>query len=294
MPVDNSLVLSHLSWHLAQHRALKFVFDADEPPPLRDIADALCKEARSPRKVWEAIDQASRQAELSLKAMRKLNIFSVSYWSPHYPHALRLIENPPWNLFYTHKLPQASIPTIAIVGSRKPNQYGCELLASIIPHIVSRPLQVISGLAYGIDALAHFHACQAAIPNWAVMGCGLDVLYPSDHSELAASIIKSGGGLLSEFPPGTAPAARNFPRRNRIIAGLSNYVWIVQGTAKSGTVHTLDHALKQGKPILAVPGDIFSELSELPNRLLYDGATMLLQASDIDLILQAPRAIVTH
>lgn len=279
---------------MAQHRALKFVLDADEAPPMRDVADALCKEARSPQKVWEAIDQASRQAELSLKAMRKLNIFAVNYWSTSYPHALRLIDNPPWTLFYTNHLPASSIPTVAIVGSRKPNHYGCELLASIIPHIKYRPLQIISGLAYGIDALAHFHACQAGIANFAVMGSGLDILYPSDHAELAAKIAKSGGGLLSEFPPGVGPNAQNFPRRNRIIAGLSNYVWIVQGTAKSGTVHTLDHALKQGKPVLAVPGDIFSDLSELPNRLLYDGATMVLQASDIDLILQAPRAIVTH
>lgn len=292
--MENSLVLSHLPWHLAQHEAVDFVRELSEAPALRDVADALCAKAKSAKAVWIALDQATRQAELTRRIMTRLNIRAIDFWSPHYPRSLRFIENPPWTLYYLGELPRGDVPTLAVVGTRKPNNYGREVLGTILPQLTYRPLQLVSGLAYGIDALAHHYANEADIPNFAIMGCGLDILYPAEHAELAAAILEGDGGLISEYPPGTQPLPRNFPRRNRIIAGLSQFVWIVQGTAKSGTVHTLDHALKQDKTVVATPGDIFSELSELPNRLLYDGAQMIAKAQDLDLLLHRNRAIVTH
>lgn len=291
--MENSLVLSHLPRALAFNKALCFLRELDEPPSSVEIARALCSKNKDARSVWDAIETANRQVAQTLKSMAKRQIHAVDYWSIHYPRSLRELEEPPWVLYFIGEMP-TPVPTLAIVGTRKPNTYGRELLAGFIPNIKIRPLQIVSGLAYGIDALAHFHACESQIPNFAIMGCGLDMMYPASHASLATRILESKGGLLSEYPPGTEPMAYHFPRRNRIISGLADAVWIVQGTAKSGTVHTLDHALAQSKQVLATPGDVFSELAELPNKLLYDGALIVLSPDDIDLVLHRRRAILTH
>lgn len=292
--MDYSLILSHLPDRFSRHRALDLFKEAKEPPTPAALAHALCENGCNARDTWAAINTACRLAESTQSHLPKLGIFAVNFWSLNYPAILRWYDNPPWMIFWRGELPVAR-PTLAVVGSRKPNLYGEELLASFIPQLMTRPLQIISGLAYGVDSLAHFHALQSGIPNFAVLGCGLDQIYPAGHFDLAQQIIRSGGGLLSEYPPGTEPLPYHFPKRNRIISALADVLWIVQGTAKSGSLHTVKHGLDQGKTIATTPGDVFSELSQLPNRLAMDGAQMVTSPSDLDLLLENSRqARLTH
>lgn len=282
--MENSLVLSHLPGRYSHHEALKFLKERDDVPAILEIADALCAAGVPVTLAWNMLDSARRAAGLTTRVLGRFDIHAVDFWSAHYPLPLRTLERPPWVLFFRGQLP-SRIPTLAIVGTRRPNGYGIEVLCSTVPKLKTDPLQIVSGLAYGIDSAAHFYACETGIRNFAVLGSGIDVLYPPDHAELAHRIVSGGGGLLSEFPPGTRPLTGNFPRRNRIISGLADVIWVVQGAAKSGSLHTVKHALDLGKTVATTPGDIFSELSELPHRLLFEGAHSVTRPDDLDLLL---------
>lgn len=282
---EHCFLLSHLPESLTYHPILSSIKRLSAPPSSKDIEEVLSEQGVEKTKIDKFISRAQWQAEETASKVFKLKISVVHYWDPLYPQRLKEIPDAPWVLYYIGKLPE-EITTLAVVGTRNPSSYGAQLLAQIIPYLKTRPLQIVSGLAFGIDALAHEYSCRCDIPNFAVLGSGLDLLYPAEHIELAQTILLKKGGLISEFPPGTEPFARNFPRRNRIISGFSNVVWIVQGAAKSGTLHTATHALSQGKTIAACPGDVFHELSQVPNRLIFDGAHCILQPSDLDHLLK--------
>lgn len=281
--MDSSLVLSHLPHTSAYLQSLNFVRHLDHAPSQEEIVCALNQVANKKRSAREMIEEAVGRAEKTLLDLQRKHISVVNWWDDDYPERLRRIEYPPWNIFYIGKLP-LPVSTLAVVGSRRPNSYGVKLLAHFIPHLSVRPMHIVSGLAMGIDGLAHHYACEVGIPNFAVLGTGVDVIYPSCHADLAQKIVESGGGILSEFPPGTPPLHHNFPWRNRIITALSDVVWVVQGTAKSGTKHTAGHASDQSKIVATTPGDVFCDLSEVPNRLILDGASLVLQARDIDIL----------
>ena len=292
--MDNSFILSHLPQRLTSSDEVAKLCNESSPPTAAAIAEAIAESGRaSVAEAWLRIQDAQHAAEQTLQSLKRHRISAVGFWSNEYPNRLRFIPHPPWTLFFIGALPQ-ELPTLAVVGSRYPNNYGEEVLGRTVPKLATRPLQIVSGLAYGVDSLAHFHACESKIPNFAVLGCGVDVLYPPGHEELAQRILDSGGGILSEYPPETQPRAWNFPRRNRIISGLANLVWIVQGSIKSGSLHTAKHALAQDKIVAATPGEVFSELSELPNRLIYDGAFPVHSAEDIDLLLSGHQASSTN
>lgn len=291
--MDNSLALCHLPTRFTYHEALRFIRELGRAPFPAEIAEGLRATGLAAREAWSAVNEAQGRAETTRGRLLRQGVKVIDYWAEHYPRALRLIEYPPWNLFFIGQLP-LPVPTLAIVGTRRPDAYGTGVLEATIPYLKTSPLQIVSGLAHGVDALAHAHACDRALPNFAILGTGLDVLYPADHGDLARRILETGGGLLSEFPPGTPPRPRNFPWRNRIISGLADVTWIVQGTSHSGSLHTAVHAGKQAKLIAATPGSVFSELSDLPNRLLFDGAHPVLRPGDLDLLLSGSTAIVTH
>ena len=278
-----SFVLSHLPLRFSHCVALLELKKETAPPSNAQIAKALHTSGISAHQSWQLVNLAYQAAEITMRDLQQYKIFAVDYWSEHYPSRLKDLADPPWVLFYRGELPTAA-PSLAIVGSRKPNLYGKSVLEEFIPRFDRRPLQIISGLAYGIDALAHHFACESQIPNYAVLACGLDTIYPTAHIELAGRILARGGGIVSEYPPGTAAFRSHFPRRNRIISGLADVVWVVQGTVKSGSLHTAVHALEQGRRIIIVPGDVFDPLSEIPHRLLQDGAQPIFNPSDVDLI----------
>lgn len=171
---------------------------------------------------------------------------------------------------------------IAVVGTRKPTHYGRTITESLVRQLASYKLTIVSGLARGIDGIAHRMALEAGVPTIAFLGGGIDAIYPAEHTGLAHEIVRNGGALVSEFPPGYVANKGTFPARNRLISGISLGVLIVEGSSQSGTVHTARHAQDQGRPLFAVPGPITSSLSEAPMELLAEGrATMVRSGEDI-------------
>jgi len=197
-----------------------------------------------------------------------------------YPDLLRSLPERPDKLYALGRPPDQT-PALALVGSRRPSAYGRRMARALAREAASRGLAVVSGLAAGIDAEAHAGALEAGGRTWAVLGSGLDRIYPEENKPLARKIVAGGGCLLSEFEPGTPPLPGNFPRRNRIVAGLCWGVVVVEGRDKSGSLITARLALGQGREVFAVPGPADSPLSEAPYLLLREGAKPVRCLDDI-------------
>lgn len=199
------------------------------------------------------------------------------------PRRLREISDPPQKLFLRGKLPEDERSMLAIVGSRKHTAYGKDVVSALVRGLRGYPITIISGLALGIDGLAHKTALDAGLPTLAVPGSGLNwnVLYPRNHEQLAKDIVDAGGGLLSEFSPETQAAPWTFPKRNRIMAGLADAVLIIEAEELSGTLITARLAMEYNRDVLAVPGPITSTTSRGPNALIRDGAIPILSPTDI-------------
>ena len=170
---------------------------------------------------------------------------------------------------------------LAIVGSRTPTLYGRRMARELAAACAAKGIPVVSGLARGIDSEAHRGALRGGGVTWAVLGSGLDVIYPKGHEPLAEEILARGGALISEAPLGAPPVRANFPRRNRILSGLSWGAVIVEGRLKSGSLITARLAAEQGREVFAVPGPADSPLSEGPHELLRQGAAMARSLEDI-------------
>ncbi len=196
-----------------------------------------------------------------------------------YPELLRQIPAPPPLLFALG--PDDLVgPTVAIVGPRKASEYGVQIAGELAHGLVARGICVVSGLAYGIDGAAHAAALKAGGRTVAVLGCGADVVYPAGHSGLYRAI-RERGAVVSEFPFGAQPDRGSFPRRNRIISGLSLGVVVVEAPAKSGSLITVTHATEQSREVFAVPGDVRSGLSAGCHQLLRDGAKLVEKVDDV-------------
>jgi len=214
------------------------------------------------------------------KKLEKLGIRTTSIWEEEYPILLREIYAPPPLLYFKGTLFR-SPRTIAVVGTRKPTPYGKDVTQTIMRELAPYGCAIISGLAYGIDTIAHTAALEHRLLAGAILGCGLDMIYPSSNIPLAKKIIAQGGFLLSEFPPGTQPLKQNFPQRNRIISGISQGTVVIEAKEKSGALITAHFALEQGREVFAVPGSIFSSVSRGPHELLKNGAKLTESARDI-------------
>jgi DNA processing protein len=204
----------------------------------------------------------------------------VTLTEQNYPAKLKTIANPPPYLYIKGHLDLFEAPSLAIVGSRRPSDYGLRLASRLASDLAGAGVIIISGLAYGIDGAAHQAALEAGGKTIAVFGCGLDIVYPNGHRGLADRIVKSGC-LISEFPKGAKPEKFNFPIRNRIVSGLSDGILVVEAGVKSGALVTASLGLDQGRDILAVPGRVDSELSAGPNGLIKQGAIAITSADDI-------------
>lgn len=179
------------------------------------------------------------------------------------------------------RLPETVKPTVAIVGSRKPTSYGREVAQRISYDLAQAGVIIVSGLALGIDGVAHRGALEAGGTTIAVLGNGLDSIYPSSHQDLGQTIIEKGGAIISEYEPAMPALAYQFLERNRIVSGLSDAVVVVEAAARSGTLSTAAHALNQGREVFAVPGNITSPLSTGCNNLIKQGATPVTSSDDI-------------
>jgi DNA processing protein len=203
----------------------------------------------------------------------------VDTGSPHWPARLMHLESPPHGFWQLGTIGPSS-PSVAIVGSRRATFAGVDIARSIAHDLASAGIQVVSGMALGIDAAAHSGALLAGGSTIAVLGCGIDVCYPSSHAELRSRIIASGS-VITEEPEGTPPFKHNFPKRNRIIAALAHAVVVVEATERSGALSTARWAADLGRDVLAVPGSIRSRQSSGTNLLIRDGVRPFLGIADL-------------
>jgi len=203
------------------------------------------------------------------------------------------VAKPPKTLYFTGVLPtHTEAPVIAIVGTRKPTAYGKEVAYTFAYELAQKGAVIVSGLALGIDGIAHRAALDAGGTTVAVLANGLDKIYPSTHAQLGARIIENKGAIISEYEAGIAPYPSQFLSRNRIISGLSQAILIVEAAARSGTLNTAMHALEQGREVFVIPGNITSPLSAGCNALIKQGAHPAITPQDIlDVI--APQSITT-
>ena len=201
-----------------------------------------------------------------------MKINSISATDPTFPSRLQEIPQRPKRLYTLGSLPKYSLG-VAIVGTRKPTGYGRQITADLASRLTERGAIVISGLAHGVDGIAHEANAKAGGRTIAVLPSGLDRIYPSAHQALAHKIITQGGALVSEYEPGTPPLQYRFLERNRLVSGLADVVIVTEASIRSGTMNTTMHALEQGKDVYAVPGPITSAMSAGCNALIAQGAT---------------------
>ncbi len=223
----------------------------------------------------QAIDLAAEMHRLETQSV------TVLTWDDEdYPPVLRAIPDPPFVLYVRGQILPRDEWALAVVGTRNASVYGKDAARMLVNGLATSGITIVSGLALGIDTQAHRAAIDAGGRTIAVMGCGVDTIYPQRNRKLGEAIIENGA-IVSEFPLGTKPESGNFPRRNRIISGLSLGVLMVEGAEQSGARITIDYALEHGRETFAVPGNIFSRGSQGPNKLIQQGAKLVTRIGDI-------------
>jgi len=205
----------------------------------------------------------------------------LTYGCEEYPQQLAEIYDPPPVLWVRGAAALLKRPGIAVVGTRHPSPYGSGMAEMLARDLAARRLLIFSGMARGIDSCAHKGALAARMPTVAVWGTGIDVVYPKENKKLAEEILSSGGAIVSELPLGTFPAPQNFPRRNRILSGLSVAVLVVEAAENSGTRVTARCASEQNRDLFAVPGNATSKGSWTPNTLIKQGAKLVATWEDV-------------
>ena len=266
----------------ARFRLLESHFDGDlesawkaPPPELRaaGIGGGVAKA------IAECREQVSPDGEL--ERLSRSGVAALTWHDAEYPRRLKEIADAPPVLYCKGKLLPDDDTSVAVVGTRRPTDYGYRITAELCAELAKRGVAVVSGLALGIDARAHKATLDAGGRTIAALGNGLDMVYPRENRRLAERIVEEGGALVSEFPLGTRPEASNFPRRNRIISGMTLGTLITEASETSGTRWTVYHALEQNREIFCVPGSVYSEASKLTNRLIREGAKLVCDVSDI-------------
>ena len=226
--------------------------------------------------------ELKKEVDKHIKYMEKNNIDIVNINDKEYPEELREIYDPPISLYIRGNKEILNDKKIAIVGCREATEYG-KKVANYFSYKLSREknVTIVSGLARGIDSISHIGCLEGKGKTIAVVGNGLDLIYPKENITLANEIINNNGTIISEYPLGTKPLKMNFPARNRIISGISKGIIVVEAKEKSGTMITVDFALEQGRDVYVVPGNINSINSVGTNELIKQGAKMVTNINDI-------------
>jgi DNA processing protein len=246
--------------------------------PLTEL-EALNMPASAAQFIFEGKARAAAGAEWERVAAQGATI--VSFGCREYPERLKEIYDPPPVLWVRGDARLLARPGIAVVGTRHPTPYGNGMAELLARDLAARRLLVISGMARGIDSSAHKGAMAARRPTLAVWGTGIDVVYPKENKKLAEEILATGGAIVSEVPMGTFPAPQNFPRRNRILSGLSVAVLVVEAAENSGTRVTARCAADQNRDLFAVPGNVTNKGSWTPNTLIKQGAKLVATWEDV-------------
>ncbi|MBI2963696.1 MAG: DNA-protecting protein DprA [Deltaproteobacteria bacterium] len=220
------------------------------------------------------------EADAEVARAAALGVDLVCLGDERYPTGLRFIHDPPPVLYVRGGLEPGDVEAVAVVGSRSASAYGVAVAERLARELAASGVTVVSGLALGIDGAAHRGALAGGGRTLAVLGCGIDRVYPRRHGRLAEQVA-AGGALVSELPIGTPPDARNFPRRNRLVAGLSLGVVVVEASEKSGSLITARLALEQGREVLAVPGEAGLERTRGTHRLIRQGARLVESGAEV-------------
>lgn len=234
------------------------------------------------KKAWEEKHTIVTDVLEKSSILTGQNIRIITESDTEYPPLLKETPDRPYFLYVRGTLPDPTVPLIAVVGSRKYTSYGKQVCESLVRDLVRAGFGIVSGLAFGIDKIAHLSALANEGVTWAVLGSGVDDkgITPQSHFPLGKDIIKSGA-LISEFPPGSTASAKNFPLRNRIVAGMTRATLVIEAAEKSGSLITARLALEYDREIFAVPGSIFSSLSQGTHALLKKGAFPVTHAQDV-------------
>lgn len=232
----------------------------------RQLSDLL-----ESRKHWDIEGEFNKLA--------RMGISFYPYGYPGYPEKLLNVADPPPSLFVRGALPDTALPAVALIGTRKCSGYGNAMAKQLGHALAERGIIVISGMARGIDGIGQRAVCEAGGSTFAVLGCGVDIVYPKENQRLYDEILKKGG-IISEYKPKTPPRSSLFPPRNRIISGLSDAVIVVEAKEKSGTMITVDMALEQGREVYAVPGRLIDSHSLGCNRLIRQGAGLIVSIDE--------------
>lgn len=226
------------------------------------------------------LSRSEGQLDEWIVELEEKEIAFYSFYHPRYPRLLKEISDPPLGIYVRGELPDDDIDTVAIIGARRCSRYGATVAYEISKELGKTNVVVVSGMARGIDSEGHRGIMDGGGKTIAVLGCGVDICYPAENQELMERIVQNGC-VLSEFPPGMPPVASNFPSRNRIIAGLSKMVVVVEAGKKSGTIITADLALDYGRDVFVVPGNVTSALSYGTNALIKQGCPIITEGNDI-------------
>src|ERR1017187_6417991 len=246
--------------------------------PLTSL-EALRLPAHTAQFIFEGNARQAAEEEWARVSAQGATIITLG--CPEYPERLKEIHDPPPVLWLRGAPELLARPSIAIVGTRHPSPYGSGIAEMLARDLAVRRLVIVSGMARGIDTCAHKGALAARMPTVAVWGTGIDVIYPKENKKLAEEILATGGAIVSEVPMGTFPAPQNFPRRNRILSGLSVAVLVVEASENSGTRVTARCAADQNRDLFAVPGNVTSKGSWTPNTLIKQGAKLVATWEDV-------------
>ena len=234
------------------------------------------------RKKAESIEKSrySWDFEAEKKKLEAKGVRFVSRIDPEFPEKLKNIPGAPFAIYVKGALPDPAIPCVSIVGARMCSEYGRYMARQFGRGLALAGVQVISGMARGIDGIAQGAAIEAGGKSFGIMGCGVDICYPPENKVIYDALLRNGGAI-SEYPPGMEPQARFFPMRNRIISALSDVLLVVEARQKSGTSITVDTALEQGREVLAVPGRVTDRLSDGCNYLISQGAGVAISVENV-------------
>jgi DNA processing protein len=278
---DLLLLLTIPNFGSGRIRRLFSVFDSTEAI-FRAPVRRLMQVDGIDRKLIEQIKKGGSQHQVDeqLKLIERHQVNVLTIWDQKYPTLLKKTADPPLVLFHKGELPDSLPPCLAVVGTRTPSQYGKTVTEKLVGDLVHNGIAIVSGLARGIDTVAHQSALNYGGKTIAVLGNGLDRIYPPENRKIFQSI-QEKGVLFSEFFIGTGPDAVNFPRRNRIISGISLGVLIVEAGDKSGALITANYAVDQNREVFAIPGAINNPKSSGPHRLIQQGAKLVHTVQDI-------------
>lgn len=270
----------HAAWAMTNRKLWEITEKIGMPKKIYECDREGLKNALSEKQI-EKLENSKKKWNLQERweCLKEQSIRFLPFFHPDYPEKLRTIPDAPWAVYVKGILPKTS-PSVAVIGARQCSEYGRMAAARIGKSLGENGIVAVSGMARGIDGISQLAALETGGRSLAVLGCGVDICYPRENQRLY-EMLEEQGGIVSEYPPGTQPVGALFPPRNRIISGLSDVLVVVEAKEKSGTTITVDMALEQGKEVLVLPGRITDALSYGCNRLIKQGAGILVSVEDI-------------